>query len=53
MKTSKSQEPIIRVGTELACGKVVAILKDGVKVETPAGVHTFSFSEVEELIDVD
>ena len=53
MKTSKSQEPIIRVGTELACGNVVAILKDGVKVESPEGVHTFSFSEVEELIDVD
>tara|TARA_Y100000590_G_scaffold90261_2_gene101759 strand:+ start:10633 stop:10794 length:162 start_codon:yes stop_codon:yes gene_type:complete len=53
MKTSKSQEPIIRVGTELSCGTVVAILTDGVKVRTPEGVHTIPFSKAEELIYVD
>jgi hypothetical protein len=39
------------VGTEFPCGKVVAIKKDGVDIDTPQGVKQFSFTQVERFIN--
>ena len=44
---SKSQKPIVAIGTELAAGKVVAINNDHVLIDTAEGVKQFSFSQVE------
>jgi len=41
------QKPIVKVGTEFPVGKVVAIKKDHVLVETPEGVKKFTFSQIE------
>ena len=48
---SNVQKPIVRIGTEFPCGKVVAITKDGVDIETPEGVKKFSFNQIERFIN--
>ncbi len=47
---SDSQKPVVAVGTVLKTGKVVAIAKDSVTIETPRGVKKFSLPEVERMI---
>lgn len=46
------QKPNVKVGTELAAGKVTAIKNDQVLVKTPKGVKKFTFSEIEEMSNV-
>jgi hypothetical protein len=45
------QKPLVGIGTELPCGKVVAITKGGVSIETPEGVKKFSFNQIERFIN--
>ena len=47
------QKPTVKVGTELAAGKVAAIKNDHVVVKTRKGVKKFTFPEIEEMSDVD
>lgn len=49
----KGQKPTVKVGTELAAGEVAAIKNDHVLVKTHKGVKKFTFSEIEEMSDVD
>ena len=46
-----NQKPMVKIGTILQCGAVVAITKDGVSIETPEGVKQFSFVQVERFIN--
>tara|TARA_R110000824_G_scaffold160660_1_gene335553 strand:- start:1307 stop:1465 length:159 start_codon:yes stop_codon:yes gene_type:complete len=47
------QTPIVKIGTQFPAGKVVAIRKDGVDLETPKdGVKTFSLTQIERFINV-
>ena len=59
---SNEQEPVVHIGTVLCVsdcggdrprpvGTVVAIRKDGVDLNTPQGVKTFSLSKIEEFVD--
>ena len=43
-------KPDCGIGTELPCGKVVAVKKDHVLLDTNEGVKEFSFSQVERFI---
>lgn len=45
------QSPVVSVGTIFPAGKVVAIVKDGVLIETPEGVKKFSFTQVERFVN--
>ena len=47
----KPQTPIVKVGTELSCGTVVAIKQNGVDIKTPEGVKKFSFIQVERFVN--
>ena len=47
----KPQTPIVKVGTELSCGTVVAITKNGVYIKTPDVVKQFSFIQVERFVN--
>ena len=47
----KPQKPIVKVGTKLPCGTVVAIKKNGVDIETSEGVKQFSFIQVERFVN--
>jgi hypothetical protein len=49
----EAQTPICKRGTRLSIGKVHAIKNDHVEIATPRGVVSFSFSEIEELIDAE
>ncbi len=51
LSKSNEQKPLCRVGTEFPCGKVVAIKRDGVDIETSQGVKRFSFTQVERFIN--
>lgn len=42
-----NQEPIVAIGTEFAAGKVIAIKKDHVLLDTKDGVKNFTFSQIE------
>ena len=42
-----SQTPLVKLGTELSQGKVVAIRKNGVDIENESGVQTLEFTTVE------
>ena len=46
-----NQEPIVAIGTEFAAGKVTAIKKDHVLLDTEDGVKKFSFSQIERFIN--
>jgi hypothetical protein len=48
---SNEQNPICGIGTELPQGKVVAITKNGVSIETPQGVEQFNFTQIERFIN--
>ena len=48
---SNEQEPVVHIGTVFPAGTVVAIHKDGVDLDTPQGVKTFSLSKIEEFVD--
>jgi len=47
----KNQTPVCKIGTEFPCGTVVAILNDGVNIETPEGVKKFSLQQIERFIN--
>jgi hypothetical protein len=44
------QEPIVKVGTVLVFGKVVAIKNDHVLVHSNTGVQKFTFGQIEEVL---
>lgn len=48
----KPQTPTVEVGTKLPTGTVVAIKNDHVTVRTPQGVKPFTFSEIEDSLNV-
>ena len=45
------QKPIVSLGTVFPAGKVVAIRKDGVILETPSGEKFFSQQQIERFIN--
>ena len=47
---SSTQKPIVAVGTKLAAGTVKAINNDHVLLDTPEGVKSFTFSQIERFI---
>lgn len=42
--------PVVGIGTQLPAGKVVAIVNDGVLIDTNEGIKKFSFTQVERFI---
>ena len=44
-------KPIVAIGTEFAAGKVTAIKKDHVLLDTNDGIKKFSFSQIERFIN--
>ena len=43
------QNPIVKIGTELAVGKVVSIHKDGCRVEKDEAVTKYTLKHIEEI----
>ena len=51
MSLSKSQKPVVGIGSKFPAGKVVAIKNDHVVLETPkSGQKKFSFTQIERFI---
>ena len=48
-----NQTPIVGIGTQLPAGTVVAIMKDHVLVETAQGRKPFTFTQIEDFINVE
>lgn len=47
------QKPIVGIGTQFPAGRVVAIRKDGILLDTHNGVKLVSFSDVERFVQDD
>ena len=49
----EAQTPIVKIGTQLSIGKVIAIENDHVVVDTHVDVFKFSFFEIEAYVDAE
>lgn len=50
---NQPNKPIVGVGTTFPAGVVVAILHDEILLDTNEGIKSFSFSQIEEMVNVE